>query len=330
MQRITAVLTAAALAVGVVACGSDDEPAQNAGNGAAKAGNETRTIGVANFTLGAAYFIGMSKAVQVAASERGNVQVKVTDANGDGAKLTTDVQNLVSQKVDGIIISAGPLAAAPAALKAAEDAGIPVVMVDRKLTGDNYTSWIGPDNKAIGIQDGEYINEKLGEKGGKVAIIRGGPADNTIGLDRTEGMKSVISQNPNIEIITAPDFGDWGTDGGVKVTENLLAKHKDLDVIFCENDSMCLGAQKAVGDAGLSDQIFLAGVDGQKEALKAILDGTNYEVTGKNDADEIGRKGFERMMEILDGKQVEKDTVVPSPRITKDNAEEFYDPNSIF
>ena len=143
-------------------------------------------------------------------------------------------------------------------------------------------------------------------------------------------MLSVIKANPKIEAITAPDFGEWGTDGGVKVTENLLAKHKDLDAIFCENDSMCLGAQKAVGDAGLSDQIFLAGVDGQKEALKAILDGTNYEVTGKNDADEIGTLGFQRMSEILAGKQVEKDTVVPSPVITKDNAEAEYDPNSIF
>jgi ribose transport system substrate-binding protein len=326
MQRVLAAAVAVALSVGVVACGSDDEDTASSAQTGAK---KTYTIGVANFTLGAAYFIGMSKAVQVAASEVGNVKVKVTDAGGDGAKLTTDVQNLVSQGVDGIIISAGPLAAAPAALKAAEDAKIPVVMVDRKLTGDNYTSWIGPDNKAIGKQDGEFIADKLAG-GGKVGIIRGGPADNTIGLDRTEGMKAVVSANPKIQLITAPDFGDWGTDGGVKVAENLLAKNKDLDVIFCENDSMCLGAQKAVKDAGLSEQITLAAVDGQKEALKAILDGSNYGVTGKDDSDEIGKLGFQRMMDILHGKQVEKDTVVPSPKITKDNAKQFYDPNSLF
>jgi ribose transport system substrate-binding protein len=330
MQRLIAAVVAAALAVGVAACGSEDAPtSKSSGSGNAASGQKTPTIGVANFTLGAAYFLGMSKAIQVGASEVGNVKVRVTDAQGDGAKLTTDIQNLVTQKVDGIIISAGPLAAAPAALKAAEDAGIPVVMVDRKLTGDNYTSWIGPDNEAIGKQDGEFIAEQLAD-GGKVAVIRGGPADNTIGLARTEGMKSVVGANPKIEVITAPDFGDWGTDGGVKVTENLLAKYKDLDVIFCENDSMCLGAQKAVNDAGRSDQITLAAVDGQKEALKAIIDGSNYGVTGKNDADEIGKLGFARMMDILAGKQIEKDTVVPSPKITKDNAEQFYDPNSIF
>ena len=326
MYKVTAVLAAAALCLGLAACGSDDE----SGSGSAtQSGPKTYTIGVANFTLGAAYFIGMSKAVQEQASTVGNVKVKVTDANGDAAKLTTDVQSLVDQKVDGIIVSGGPLEAAPAALNAAKQANIPVVMVDRKLQGGDYASWIGPDNEAIGKQDGQYIADRL-KGSGTVAIIRGGPADNTIGLGRTNGVLGVLKSSPGIKTITAPDFGEWGTDGGVKVAENLLAKYNDLDAIFCENDSMCLGAQKAVKDAGRTDAIFLAAVDGQKEALKQILDGTNYGVTGLNNSDKIGRMGFDRLIEILDGKQVEKDTVVPSPQITEDNAKQYYDPNSLF
>jgi len=80
---------------------------------------------------------------------------------------------------------------------------------------------------------------------------------------------------------------------------------------------MCLGAQKAVKDAGRSSSIFLTAADGQKEALKAILDGTNYGATGLNNSDKIGRMGLHRLLDILDGKSVEKDTVVPSPEITK-------------
>jgi ribose transport system substrate-binding protein len=326
MQKVTAVLTAAALGLAVAACGSDGDSTDDS---AAQKGPKTYTIGVANFTLGAAYFIGMSKAVQEEASTVGNVKVKVTDANGDATKLTTDVQTLISQKVDGIVISGGPLEAAPAALNAAKQANIPVVMVDRKLKGGEYASWIGPDNATIGKQDGQYIADRLkGE--GTVAIIRGGPADNTIGSGRTNGVLGVLKGAPGIKTITAPDFADWGTDGGVKVAENLLAKYKDIDAIFCENDSMCLGAQKAVKDSGRSEDIFLAAVDGQKEALKQILDGSNYGVTGLNNSDKIGRMGFHRVVDILDGKQVEKDTVVPSPQITKDNAEQYYDPNSLF
>jgi ribose transport system substrate-binding protein len=289
---------------------------------------ESLRIGVANFTLCCAYFIGMDEAAQQEAAAYGNIEVISTDAGGDAAKLTSDVEDLLAQGVDGLIISAGPLESAPAALDAADRAGVPVVMVDRKLTGGPYTSWIGPDNEAIGRQDGEYIADRL-EGEGKLLVISGGPADNTIGLARTNGMLSVVEQT-SIEVVRAPQFGEWSEDGGLAVTEDMLAAHDDIDAIFCENDSMCLGAQKAVQDAGRTDDIFLVGVDGQKEALQAILEGTNYEATGLNDSDQIGREGFHRLMAILAGADSEKDTVLPSPLITRENAEKYYDPNSVF
>jgi ribose transport system substrate-binding protein len=322
-HRLGAILAATLLAATTLAgCGSDDSDSGSDDSG-------TRTIGVANFTLQAPYFIAMSKAIQDEATKVGGVDVKVTDANGDAAKLTTDVQSLLDQDVDGIIISGGPLEASPAALQAADQKGVPIVMVDRKLAGGNYAAWFGPDNTAIGKQDGEYIAKRLSGKG-TVGIIRGGPADNTIGLDRTDGVKSVLEGYSGINVVVAPDFGNWSTDGGVTVAENLLAKNGDLDAIFCENDSMCLGAQKAINDADRSSEIFLAAADGQKEALKAILDDTNYGATGLNNSDKIGRLGFHGMLDVLDGKEIEKDNVVPSPEITKDNAEQYYDPNSLF
>ena len=320
MMRLTAAIAASVLALGIGACGGDD----NGGGGS----DEEVTLGMANFTLAAPYFIGMDEAVKKAADEQGNVEVISTDANGDAAKLTSDVEDLVAQGVDGLIISAGPLESAPAALNSAEEADIPVVLVDRKLADGNYTSWIGPDNETIGQQDGEFLAEQLGGQG-TIAIISGGPADNTIGSARTNGMLAGI-EGTDIETIRAPEFGDWSTDGGQEVMEDVLASDQDIDAVFCENDSMCLGAQKAIRDAGREDQIILAGVDGQKEALKAILEGTNYVVTGLNDSEQIGTQGFERMMAILDGEDVEKDTILPSPRITKENAKEYYDPTSIF
>jgi ribose transport system substrate-binding protein len=326
MRKLAAVLAACVMAFVIPACGGDGD---NGDGGSGSGGSEKQvTIGMASFTLAAPYFAGMTDAVEKAAREQGNVKVVTTDANGDAAKLSSDVEDLVARGVDGLIISAGPLESAPAALNAAEQADIPTVLVDRKLTGGNYTSWIGPDNEAIGKQDGEYLAERLGGKG-KVVIIRGGPADNTIGLARTEGLLSGL-EGTAIETAKAPEFGEWGTDGGQKVMEDVLAKNNDIDAVFCEKDSMCLGAQKAIRDAGRSDDIVIAGVDGQKEALKAILDGTDYVVTGLNDSGQIGSKGFKRLMAILDDQKVEKDTILPSPQITKDNAKEHYDPNSIF
>lgn len=291
-------------------------------------GSKEFLIGVANFVLTAPYFIAMSDAIVEEAAYFKNIEVITTDAEGGAEKLTSDIEDMIAKGADGIITNAGPIEALPAGLDAIEAAGIPVVMLDRKLEGGNYTSWIGPDNFQIGVQDGEYIVEELGGEGFLV-IIRGGPADNTIGLARTNGVLSVV-EDSNIEYVMAPDFGNWSEDGGFTVMEDMLAKYDEIDAVFCENDSMGLGAQKAIEDAGRSNEMFICGVDGQKEALKAIMDGTNFECTGKNDSDEIGRMGFYRMMAILAGAIPEKDTVLPSPKITIENAARYYDPDALF
>ena len=233
------------------------------------------SIGIVNFVLGAPYFVAMSDAAEEEGGFYENVAVSTSDAEGDVEKLTSHVEDFVAQGVDGILINAGPIEAAPAALAAAAEAGIPVVMVDRKLEGGEYTSWIGPDNYQIGVQDGQYIVDRLGGEG-RMIVIRGGPEDNTIGLARTGGMRSIVDGS-NIEVILAPDFGGWSEDGGFTIMEDMLAAYDQIDVVFCENDSMCLGAQRAIEDAGRSGETFLCGVDGQKEALEAIIDGTNYD-----------------------------------------------------
>ncbi len=267
-------------------------------------------IGMANLSLGAPYFIGMSQAVEDEAAPYGNVEVLVTNADGDVEKLTSDIEDLIAREVDGIVLSAAWIEAAPAALAAIAEAGIPVVLVDRLLKGGEYTSWIGPDNYAIGVQDGQFIVDTLGGQG-KLGVIKGGPADNSIGLDRTNGMLSVV-EGSGIEIIAYPDFAGWSTDGGFAAAETLLAQNPDLNAIFCENDS------------------FVVGVDGQTEALIEIMKDGVYKATGLNNSDQIGRAGFNRLMAILAGAQAEKDTVLPSPLITIDNVERFYDPESMF
>lgn len=302
-------------------------PAEEPTTGAA-ASADGYTIGVANFMLSGPYFSGMDKAIAAQAQKKGNIEIISTDANGDAAKLASNVEDLLTKNVDAVIISGGPLESAPAVLNSLKAAGKPVVLVDRKFPGE-YTSWIGPDNEAIGRQNGEFLSKALPD-GGKVAIIKGGPADNTIGSARTNGVKSVLSANSKFTLVEAPDFGGWGSDGGLTVMESLLAGNKDIKAVFCENDAMCLGAQRAIADAGLSDGIIIAGVDGQAEALKAILDDTNYKVTGLNDADIIGAKGLDRAVEILGGATVEKDTVVDSPMVTKDNAAQFQNPDGSF
>jgi ribose transport system substrate-binding protein len=286
-------------------------------------------IGVVNLSLCCAYFVGMDAAVKDEAKGYENVKILSTDADGDVAKLTANVEDLLNRGISGLIVSGAFIEAAPAALEAIEQAGVPVVMVDRRLKGGDYTSWMGPDNRAIGEGIGDYIVKRL--KGqGKVVIIRGGPADNTIGSDRTDGVSAKLAE-AKMTAVVSPGWGGWSADGGFSQMENMLAKEKDINAVFCENDSMCLGAQKAIADAGHSGDIFIASVDGEAGALVEInREGSNFGATGLNSADQIGRAGFNRLMAILAGAKVPKDTALPSPIITKSNAIKFINEDSKF
>ncbi len=142
MRQIGSILVAGALALSAWA-------------GAAQA--KEIKVGIVNLSLCCAYFVGMDAAIKDEAKAFRNVKVISTDAKGDVAKLTSNVEDLLSQKVDGIIISGAWIEAAPEALDAIKAAGVPVVLVDRMLKGGDFTSWIGPDNAAIGAGIGDYI-----------------------------------------------------------------------------------------------------------------------------------------------------------------------------
>ncbi len=325
MKRNLVLSIVLVLVIMLTACGQAKAPA-------AATTAKTITLGMANFSQCCPYFIGMNDAVVSEAKAFGNVTIISTDANGDAAKFQADIEDLITKKVDGVIVSGAWLEEAPAALDALLKANIPTVLVDRQFgkgASKAYTSYIGPDNLTIGKQDGEYIAKRLNGKG-VVVELRGGPADNSIGLNRSKGCNDVLKTYADIKVVVAPDFGSWSADGGIKLMENLLASNPKIDAVFCENDSMCLGAQKAIGDAGRSAEMFLVGVDGENAALEAIMNKTNYAATGLNNSDQIGRAAFNRMMSILAGGTPEKDTYLPSPIITIDNVIKYYNPTGTF
>ena len=309
-RKSLAILMALVMVLGVFAAGCGPKA------------DKTFTIGMANLALGD-YFTGMNDAV-VKAGEAKGWTVKTANADGDDAKLVADVENFISQKVDGIIISGAWFNDIPAALNAAEAAKIPVVLVDRMFDSQNFTAWVGPDNEAMGKAIGEYIVKQL-PNGGTAVIIRGGPAENTIGINRTKGVTEALNAAGNFDIQVSPDFGNWSTDGGKTAMENMLAKLPKIDVVFCENDSMSFGAQSAAADAGRSDEMFFTGIDGANPAIQEILKGGNYKATGHNDANVIGAKGVDVMEQILKGEKYDKINILPSPIITIDNAAQYKD-----
>jgi ribose transport system substrate-binding protein len=290
-------------------------------------------IGVANLFYGAPYFAGMDVAVHQEAKVYTNVEVISTDAGFDAAKLASDIDDLLSKKVDGLIISAGPTESLPSAIAAIQQAGIPVVFVDRLWKNTNLSTpwnWVGAQNDVMGGAIGEYMVKKLGGKG-EILVIKGGPADNSIGIARTDAFTKALAGSPGMKITVAPGFGGWAVDGGYKAMSDMLAKMKHIDGVFCENDSMCLGAQKATADAGRSSEIVFAASDAGKDTLHEMMrPGSNFIATAINDSDQIGRVGFHHLMGMLAGGTLPHVTPLYSGLVLPEQAAKLYDPKKVF
>lgn len=305
--------------------------AMAAGAGAADDGGIK--IGVANLFYGAPYFAGMDVAVHEEAEAYENVEVISTDAGFDAAKMASDIEDLIAKGVDGMIISAGPTETIPSAMIAIEEAGIPVVFVDRLWQNTNLSTpwnWVGAENDVMGRVIGDHLEAHLNGKG-EILVIKGGPADNSIGIARTKAFTEALSSSPDMTITIAPGFGGWGVDGGYKVMSDMLAKYENIDGVFCENDSMCLGAQKAAADAERGDQIVFAASDAGKDTLREMMrDGSNFIATAVNDSDQIGRVGFHHLMGMLAGGKLPNITPLYSGLVLKDEAIKRYDPDKVF
>jgi len=287
------------------------------------------TIEIVTLQMRAPYFIGMVRAIEAAAAEYANVRTIVVDAEGDVAAVDAAIEDLIAQRVDGLIMNISPIETLPGPMEAINEAGIPVVLVNRRFRGTGYDSWIGVDNLNTGAGVGAVIVETMGGRG-NLLMIRGGPEDNHIGNARRDGVLSQVEPT-NIEVIFAPEFGGWTEDGGFSLMEDMLAKHPDIDAVFAENDSMALGALKAIQDAGRADEINIFGFDGQKAALQLISEGTNFIATGLNSPSLIGPMGFNHLMAIIaGGERVNIDTVFPVTVITEENVMQYYDPESVF
>lgn len=293
----------------------------------AAAQKETR-IGIVTLQMKAPYFIAMVRALE-AEGQKQNVRTFVADGNGDVAKVNSDIEDLLAKGVDGLILNVSPLEALPGGMAAIKKAGKPLVLVNRRLKGGEYDAWIGVDNFNTAAGVGEVVAKHMGGKG-HLLMIRGGPEDNSTGNARRDGVLSKV-KDTGIKVTFAPEFGRWTEDGGIRVMEDMLAKHKDIDAVFCEGDVMCLGAQKAIADAGRTAQIKIFGFDGQKAAIEQIMKGTNFIATGVNSADEIAKAGFKTMMDLLAGKKpAQQDSTPPVMVVTPENAKDAYNPNALF
>lgn len=285
--------------------------------------NKEYAIGMSQANNAEPYREVMNADITTAAAAVPGFTVTVADAAQDNSKQVSQVENFITQQINLLIISPNEAKPLTAVVKKAFDAGIPVIVLDRKVEGDAYTAFIGGDNVAIGKAAGEYYAKTLLPDGGKVLEISG-LAGSTPAAERAEGFRQGI-EGSKIEIV-ASQSGEWLREKGQSVMDALLKANPDIDAVYAHNDPMAEGAYLAAEQAKLADKIKFTGIDalpipsgGIKAVEQGRLQATFVYATG-------GREAIDMAKQILIDckKDVPRTTTLGTEQVTADNAAEMY------
>lgn len=307
---------AAAAAVFLAGCGKtvDTPVSPTSQTGGTTATGKVFAIGMSQCNLGEPWRVQMNADIKAAADQHPTLKVTFKDAQNDTLKQRAHVEEFVSAKVDLLIISPKEAAPLTEPVVKAMAAGIPVVVLDRKLLGTNYTCFIGADNKKIGRAAGEWIKRTLGGKG-KVVELKG-LMTSTPGQDRHAGFREGIAGS-EIEVIFEADM-KWLEPDARKEMESALSRFPQIDLVYAHNDPGAHGAYLAAKAAGREGAIQFVGIDalpqeGVAYVSQGILSATFQYPTG-------GAEAIETALKILGGEQVPTEITLGSRLFTKDNA----------
>ena len=249
MSRFCAAALVSALLFGSLASCSRDRVADQA---------YQYVIGVSLANLTEPWRINMSEEIKSEAAHYANLRVVFTDAADSSTRQIQDVKKLLDYGIDLLIISPNDAAALTPVIAEAYKR-IPVILLDRSVIGYDYTLYIGPDNRLIGKQAGQYVADLLGKKGGKVMEILGRSGSPPT-LDRNLGFSEAVEKAGNISIV-GTIIGDWLRDKAEDELVAWLRGNETPDVIFAQNDAMAYGAYRAAIKLGLTGIRFV-GIDG--------------------------------------------------------------------
>jgi len=294
----------------VTGCTSKTAPAPSGNSGAPQA--KTYTFGVSLSGLNHPFFVDVKTGLEAKAKELG-VNVIVTDAQDNTSKQISDIEDLITKKVDVIILNPTDSAAVVPAVEKANAANIPVVTVDRAANGGKVATHIASDNVEAGKMAADFIIKALNGKG-KVVELQG-IAGSSAARDRGKGFNDQIKTAAGIQIV-AQQPADFARAKGLSVMENILQAHPDIDAVFGHNDEMVLGAIEAMKSKLKDKKVVVVGVDAIDDAVKAINDGTMAATVGQKPK-LMGEMAVESALKIVKGEKVDAFIPVPLDLITK-------------
>lgn len=292
-------------------------------------------VGYCSPTLDAPFYVALEKAVRENAAEYG-MQYLTTDGQGDINKQVLAVEDLLSKGIQVLILNPlDPKALVPV-VKRAREQGVAVFILDSFIDEEApYIASVVANNQMNGELLGHWVVNNIKKPHLNIALISGNQG-NPVGRERRLGFVRGIAEaqlhlNNKVDFtIVSQGWGKWTNNGGLNAMEDILVAHKEINVLFAENDAMAIGALKTIKAMGLQDQIVVVGVDGQKEAYELIQRG-EYGVTAQNSPDILGEKMVTIVARYLNEEPgIKQVNYTESVVIDKSNVNQFYNPNSLF
>ncbi|MDI5983592.1 sugar ABC transporter substrate-binding protein [Halomonas sp. M4R5S39] len=286
---------------------------------------EELEIGVSFFNLDERFIIGLRESLEQAAEAQG-MDVNVEDARNDIGRQLSQVQNFIASGVDGIIVNPVHSDSTSAMSRAAAEAGIPLVYVNRQPVDidslpDNQ-AFVGSDERESGtLQTQEVCRQLDGE--GKLLVMMGTLGDNAAQV-RTQDIHDVIAtpECSGLEIVEQQD-ADFQRIEGNNLMTNWLTSGLEFDAVIANNDEMAIGAIQALKNVGYDmDEVIVAGIDATSDALAAMQAG-ELDITVFQNGPAQGEGAVDTLHRLIEGEDVDNVVWVPFELVTPDNLDEY-------
>lgn len=262
------------------------------------------------------YYIAIGEGIKAEAAKMGaETFILAPQSGADINGQMGMIQDVITRKVDAIILSTHDEAAAAPLVKQAVDSGIAVIIVNSDIANfpTSVHGVVGYSQRKGTHKIGDYFLEKLGGKPAKVAIIEGLPGYHS--TERVGGFRDAVEGKPGIEI-KASVPGGWNVEGGNTAGMDLLQANPDVDVLFAANDYMIMGAAQAA--KALGRKLTLLGNDGDTAALEQIAEG-QITATVNTTPFVMGQIVLTVTMDALNGKFPGGFVETPTTIVDKDN-----------
>jgi ribose transport system substrate-binding protein len=263
------------------------------------------------------------------------IDLTMTDGQGENAKQRANTEGFLAKGIDLLIISPHEAQPQTPPVKTAYEKGIKVLVLDRKIVGDTYNTFIGGDNFQIGEEAGKWCVEQFkGKDMEEVKVVHlQGQSGATPTTERREGFMKVIkawnddaANKPKFTIIF-DQFCDYQREKAKAAMENALQAHPEIDLVYTHNDPMAIGASLAAQSANRRDKMLIVGIDaltGPSDGVQAVLDG-KIDVTFVYPP--LGKEAIELAAKLLKKEKVEKNISLDTTTIDKTNAQKYMDEN---